>query len=128
VNLNQVTLPAKDIAESKRFYELLGLRLIVDAPDYARFEFPDGDSTLSISLSEGPITSGSNSAHIYFECEDLDARVAEFRSCGITFEAEPEDKRWLWREAWLKDPSGNSICLYRAGSNRKNPPWRVMQQ
>lgn len=52
MNLNQVTLPARDIAELKRFYELLGLRLIVDAPHYARFEFPGGDSTLSISLSK----------------------------------------------------------------------------
>lgn len=125
MNLNQVTLPAKDIAESKRFYELLGLRLIVDAPDYARFEFPHGDSTLSISLSEGPIAPGSQSVNVYFECHDLDARVAELQSRGVVFEAEPKDQRWLWREAWLKDPSGNSICLYNAGVNRKNPPWRV---
>ena len=125
MNLNQVTLPARDIAESKRFYELLGLRLIIDAPDYARFEFPDGDSTLSISLSEGPIATGRENVHVYFECNDLDARVVELRSRGVAFETGPEDKRWLWREAWLKDPSGNSICLYHAGINRKNPPWRV---
>jgi len=111
VNLNQVTLPTRDIAESKRFYKLLGLRLIVDAPDYARFEFPDGDSTLSISLSEGAIASDSGSVYVYFECDDLDACVTELRLRGVAFEAEPEDKRWLWREAWLRDPSGNLICL-----------------
>ena len=33
--------------------------------------------------------------------------------------------RWLWREARLVDPSGNVICLYHAGENRLNPPWRV---
>jgi catechol 2,3-dioxygenase-like lactoylglutathione lyase family enzyme len=128
VNLNQVTLPAVNIAESKRFYQLLGLRLIVDAPDYARFEFPDGDSTLSISLSEGPSASGSESVHVYFECDDLDDRIAELQARGVAFEEGPEDKRWLWREAWLKDPSDNLICLYNAGLNRKNPPWRVSQQ
>ena len=37
----------------------------------------------------------------------------------------PADERWLWREARLLDPSGNVICLYRAGDNRKNPPWRI---
>jgi hypothetical protein len=32
---------------------------------------------------------------------------------------------WLWREARLRDPDGHRVCLYRAGQNRKNPPWRL---
>jgi hydroxymethylpyrimidine/phosphomethylpyrimidine kinase len=35
------------------------------------------------------------------------------------------DQRWLWREAWLKDPAGNEICIYHAGENRRLPPWRI---
>ena len=38
---------------------------------------------------------------------------------------EPERKDWLWTEAWFKDPAGNRVCLYRAGKNRRFPPWRV---
>ena len=32
---------------------------------------------------------------------------------------------WLWREARLRDPSGNVVCLYHAGDYRRHPPWRV---
>jgi hypothetical protein len=35
------------------------------------------------------------------------------------------DRPYLWREAVLRDPSGNRIKLYHAGENRLNPPWRV---
>ncbi|MGA3124897.1 MAG: VOC family protein [Polyangiaceae bacterium] len=62
---------------------------------------------------------------VYFECEDLDARVAALKEQGVVFDTEPADEPWLWREARLRDPDGNVLCLYRAGVNRRNPPWRV---
>ena len=43
MRLNQVTVPAADIAASVAFYQALGLRLIVRADHYARFECPDAD-------------------------------------------------------------------------------------
>ena len=50
MNLNQVTLPARDYAASVAFYRQLGLTQIVDAPPrYARFEC-EGGATLSIHL------------------------------------------------------------------------------
>jgi hypothetical protein len=27
----------------------------------------------------------------------------------------------------LRDPDGNILCLYHAGDNRRNPPWRLPQ-
>ncbi len=124
MNLNQVTIPSKDLSVSVPFYEKLGLKLIVDAPPhYARFECPDGESTFSIhkteELSTGPGIS------VYFECEKLDETVEELIEKGITFDEHPTDKRWLWREARLKDPNGNQLILFYGGKNRKNPPWRV---
>ena len=44
---------------------------------------------------------------------------------GVVFETPPEDQTWLWREAWLRDPTGNRVCLFHAGANRIDPPWRV---
>jgi len=124
MDLNQVTILATDVPACVDFYRTLGLRMIVDsAPRYVRFECPDGVSTLSIHRTEGTVAAGG--AVIYFECEDLDEQVARLRSTGIEFESEPEDMRWLWREARLRDPAGNRICLYRAGKNRRYPPWRV---
>ena len=37
------------------------------------------------------------------------------------------DQRWLWREAYLRDPAGNVICIFHGGENRRNPPWRVVE-
>lgn len=123
MNLNQVTLPAQDIAASVAFYRQLGFRLIVSAPHYARFECPVGDATFSVHRVEhAPADSG---VVAYFECEDLDERVAALLRDGIRFVSPPTDERWLWREARLKDPAGNLLCLYRAGVNRRHPPWRL---
>jgi catechol 2,3-dioxygenase-like lactoylglutathione lyase family enzyme len=124
VNLNQITLYTDKPAESIEFYKKLGLRLIVDsAPRYARFECPDGGATFSIH--ETADASANPNIVIYFECGALDAKVAELKNLGLEFEEEPTDQPWLWREAYLKDPNGNKICLFYAGENRQNPPWRV---
>jgi catechol 2,3-dioxygenase-like lactoylglutathione lyase family enzyme len=121
MKLNQVTLPASDLAISIAFYETLGFVLIVRNDHYARFENPFDDSTLSLELRNNI----GDGAHVYFECDDLDARVAELKNKGIAFDSGPEDKSWLWREAWARDPAGNRLCLYFAGQNRRFPPWRI---
>ncbi len=122
MNLNQVTLPVDDMKAATDFYETLGFILIVDTPHYARFECPAGSSTFSLSLTEGESQHG---AVIYFEHENLDIWVKALTAKGIEFDTEPTDQSFLWREAGLRDPSGNKIILYWAGENRLNPPWRI---
>lgn len=123
MNLNQVTVPATDIAASVEFYSRLGLQLIVSAPHYARFECPQGDSSFSVHLVSQP--PAPSDTVIYFEVRSLDDTVEALQRTGIVFTQAPQDEPWLWREARLADPSGNVICLYWAGVNRLNPPWRV---
>ena len=123
VKLNQVTVPASNIPESVEFYVQMGLELIVSSSHYARFICPDGDSSFSVHLaSELRPWSGTV---VYFEVQSLDQKVRELQERGITFTQQPRDEPWLWREARLLDPSGNVICLYTAGANRLNPPWRL---
>lgn len=123
MNLNQVTVGALDFEASLAFYHALGLKLIVLAEGrYARFELPSGDATFSIDHDPGH-KAGSNT--IYFEVADLDARHAELVALGIEFVSGPRDEPWLWREARFRDPSGNRLCLFQAGSNRRFPPWRL---
>lgn len=123
MNLNQVTLPALDVDRSVSFYAQMGFTLIVHLPSrYARFECPEGDSTFSLHAVAGIVPTA---VVVYFECADLDDRVAHLLAAGFEFTQLPTDERWLWREARLADPSGNVICLFWAGGNRKNPPWRV---
>lgn len=124
MRLNQVTVGATDYAASVKFYKGLGLRQIVDSPPhYARFELPDGEATFSIHLVDGPC--GQDFPLVYFETPFLDAEVARLKSVGLTFDSEPKDQRWGWREAYLRDPAGNRICLFQAGANRRYPPWRI---
>ena len=135
MNLNQVTIYTAKPIETAEFFQKLGLSLIVDSlPRYARLECPDGDSTLSIQHDETvpqaeTRPSGSVSAPqpivLYFECDNLDAEVSRLKSLGLHFDEDPTDRPWLWRQAYLRDPNGNKICLFHAGPNRKNPPWRV---
>lgn len=124
MNLNQITLPITDFDRSVAFYRDMGFTLIVHSPPrYARFECPVDDSTFSLHAVDQP--TGNTGVVVYFECSDLDAKVAALRAAGFEFAKLPTDERWLWREARLTDPSGNVVCLYWAGDNRKSPPWRV---
>lgn len=92
-------------------------------PRYARFECPDGDSTFSLHHVES--AAADTGVVVYFECAQLDETVAGLQQAGYAFTRMPADERWLWREARLNDPAGNAICLFHAGENRRNPPWRV---
>jgi catechol 2,3-dioxygenase-like lactoylglutathione lyase family enzyme len=123
MELNQVTLPATDVAASVEFYRKLGFELIVDSPHYARFKSIVGDATFSVHAVDA--RTGPSQTIVYFECSALDVQVAQLEAKGILFVQQPHDEPWLWREARLLDPAGNVICLYHAGENRLNPPWRV---
>jgi hydroxymethylpyrimidine/phosphomethylpyrimidine kinase len=116
--LNQITLGLSDYAASCDFYRTLGLTQIVATEDahYARFEAPGG-ATLSIEQGAEPT--------VFFECADLDAEVARLQAAGLVFDQPPTDQPWGWREARLRDPAGNAVCLYQAGENRRYPPWRL---
>lgn len=121
-SLNQVTVGCINYSASVDFYKALGLQQIVDSPSngYARFEAPNG-ATFSIHASEDIGTS----TVVYFESKRLDAWVSELISEGFAFEQMPQDESWGWREARLLDPSGNIVCLYNAGENRRYPAWRI---
>lgn len=125
MNLNQITVPSIDLTRAIFFYQSLGLKLIVEAlPHYARFQCTDGNTTFSIQQVECLPT--GDGVHIYFECENLDEYVNELLGKDIKFDEMPNDKRWLRREARLKDPDRNQLILYYAGINRLNPPWRII--
>lgn len=75
MNLNQVTLPAINVAESVDFYKRMGFELIVDAPHYARFKCPNGSASFSVHKVGG--VSDSSDVVVYFEDEALDQTVQD---------------------------------------------------
>jgi catechol 2,3-dioxygenase-like lactoylglutathione lyase family enzyme len=127
MRLNQVTASARDLAASTAFYQALGLKLIVRSDHYVRFECPDADGgePATFSLHLDPRATGVSQTTVYFEDDDLDATVARLKAAGLAFDSDPVDQRWLWREAYLRDPTGNVICLYSAPKTRRFPPWRL---
>ena len=122
--LNQVTVTGTNYERSVDFYRRLGLKQIVDSPEngYARFETVGG---VTFSVQIDPEETIAATTAIYFECEDLDERVEQLARSGIPFEHGPRNQPWMWREARLRDPDGNIIFFYKAGENRRFPPWRV---
>ena len=128
LRLNQVTLGAIDFAASVFFYQRLGLRLIVDsAPEYVRFEFPpiadaSEPATLSLHRVEDGWSPPTDWPLIYFEVDDVAAFLSD---AGIEPLSPPEMKSYLWEEADILDPSGNRIRIFKAGTARRFPPWRV---
>ena len=128
--LNQITIPCVNYSASVAFYKRLGLVQIVDSPPrYARFESADGTgATLSLHLAERVDDHG---CVIYFDhasAAELDHHVQTLRAQGVIVDTEPEDQSWGWREARLRDPAGNEICLMFAGTNRRFPEWRLDQR
>jgi len=122
MELNQVTLPVSNMDDAVGFYLKLGFTQIVDTPHYARFSCPNGNATFSLSLENEVF---ENKSVIYFEHEHLDELYQNLSQKGIQFLQSPIEQSYLWKEAILKDPSGNKIKLYWAGENRLNPPWKV---
>ncbi|MFL6738910.1 MAG: bifunctional hydroxymethylpyrimidine kinase/phosphomethylpyrimidine kinase [Sphingomicrobium sp.] len=123
LRLNQVTVTGKDYAKMVDFYRKLGLKQIVDSPEnqYARFDA--GGATFSVQCD--PEAEIGETVAVYFECDDLDERVERLARSGMPFEHGPRNQPWMWRESRLRDPSGNTVFLYRAGEARRFPPWRL---
>lgn len=125
MDFNQVTVEVRDFHESLDFYKTLGFRLIVSQRDeYARFELPSGSSTFSIYVSDAPVPGNTV---LYFEVDDVDRVHAELRARGIAFDSPPTDESFRWRTAYFSDPTGNQLCLYHAGLERRFPPWRLSE-
>ncbi|WP_343347934.1 bifunctional hydroxymethylpyrimidine kinase/phosphomethylpyrimidine kinase [Sphingomicrobium sp. XHP0239] len=122
--MNQLTVTGTDYDKMVEFYSKIGLRQIVDSPDnqYARFE-TGGGATLSVQCD--PDAPTAENFAVYFECDDLDQRVERLAREGLPFEHGPRAQPWMWREARLRDPAGNAVFLYKAGENRRYPPWRM---
>jgi catechol 2,3-dioxygenase-like lactoylglutathione lyase family enzyme len=133
MNLNQVTLPAVDVAAAAAFYQCLGLRLIVDAlPRYVRFECPEGDCTLS--LEQVPGRGVESGPVVFFECQRLDETVGRLRAAGILFDTVPTDQPCLARDLVAR-PGGEPTLSVLGGvespisavASEGGPPCERMQ-
>ena len=120
--LNALGIAAADLAESMRFYRLLGLDF-PDAPEGGHVEatLPNGlrlmldsEETIRSFLPDWSRVDG-NQISLAFECAspaEVDELYARVVAAGFEGEKEPWDAFWGQRYALLGDPDGVRINLY----------------
>ena len=121
MKLNQVLIPISNLQRSFDFYSKLGLEPIVKTDVYARFVVPGNEASLSIQVRENIKPYGTDGIEVAFEVDEVDATVKKLKAKGLEFYIQPVDQKWKWREAYLKDPDGNTIMIFHAGTHRINP-------
>jgi uncharacterized glyoxalase superfamily protein PhnB len=120
--LNAFGIVASDLAQSIRFYRLLGLD-VPETPAEGHIDtvLPSGVrlmlDTEEVILSFRPEwkRATGNQLSIAFECEspaEVDSTYARIVAAGFHGEKEPWDAFWGQRYAQLLDPDGVGVDLY----------------
>jgi catechol 2,3-dioxygenase-like lactoylglutathione lyase family enzyme len=107
-----VSVLTQDILRAKRFYsEILGLE--IETEGESDIEFTCGQVTLDIF---DPSSIGQpfaiSPAGLALRVPDVDAARAELEAKGVEFDGDTIETS-VCRQAWFKDPDGNSLMLHR---------------
>jgi catechol 2,3-dioxygenase-like lactoylglutathione lyase family enzyme len=121
-SLNALGIVVRDMAESIRFYRLLGIELPetpgeghIDTflPNGVRFML-DSEEVVKSFRPDWTRETG-NQLGLAFECAspaEVDETYARVTGAGFTGEKEPWDAFWGQRYAQLRDPNGVPVDLY----------------
>jgi catechol 2,3-dioxygenase-like lactoylglutathione lyase family enzyme len=107
-----VSFLTQDIPRAKQFYsEVLGLE--IETEGESDMEFRCGQVTLDVF---DPSSIGQpfapSPAGLALRVPDVDAARAELEAKGVRFDGETIETS-VCRQAWFKDPDGNSLMLHR---------------
>ena len=109
-----------DVAETLRFFELLGLKELRRIDNEAgRFSLiflaAPGDEDAQVELThnwdESGYTGGRNFGHLAYAVDDIYAACQRLMDGGVTINRPPRDGRM----AFVKSPDGMSVELLQAG-------------
>lgn len=122
LEFNHAMIYVTDLRRSLKFYrDRLGFEVIETYPGaYARLKSPKGKTTIALHLLEKgkKLAPESEGVRLYFEVRELDDLCRELSKKKVVFDQMPETMPWGWRHAYLRDPDGHEISLYRAGRKR----------
>jgi catechol 2,3-dioxygenase-like lactoylglutathione lyase family enzyme len=110
LGVHHVSINVRDAAEAVEFYtDVLGLTARADRPDFGfgGAWLDIGGQQVHLIEAEVPANHGQ---HFAIQVTDLDASVAELRDLGI--DVRGPSGVGTARQAFLQDPSGNSIELH----------------
>jgi catechol 2,3-dioxygenase-like lactoylglutathione lyase family enzyme len=102
----------QDLPRAKRFYtEVLGLE--IETEGESDLELACGQVTLDVF---DPSSIGQpfapSPAGLALRVDDVEAARAELEAKGVEFDGETIETS-VCRQAWFKDPDGNSLMLHR---------------
>jgi predicted enzyme related to lactoylglutathione lyase len=120
LSFNHAMVYVENVPRALAFYAgRLGFRLIEEMDGYARLEAPGGRSTLG--LHQKPADGRAPEIRLYFEVDGLGELCDSLAASGTEFVQPPKAMPWGWTHAYMKDPDGHEISLYRAGEGRFRP-------
>ena len=118
------TIYSADLARAADFYgRLLGLQETYRFPragEPEHVEYRVGSATVAVSSAAGlrshhmPEATPGHPFELGFETEDVDALVDDLRAQGVTILREPDMSPAGIRYAYIEDPDGTWISLYRS--------------
>jgi catechol 2,3-dioxygenase-like lactoylglutathione lyase family enzyme len=125
-DFNHAMLYSRDLERSARFYvDALGFEPIDDYRHegrllYLRLRAPIGNGTLALHLvAPGKVAAPENEGvRLYFEVEKLETFCRKLAAKRVILDKLPKMMPWGWMHAYLTDPDGHEISLYRAGAGR----------
>jgi uncharacterized glyoxalase superfamily protein PhnB len=121
--LDAIGLTAKDMAESCRFYRMIGVDVTEPAPDADHHEatLPNGlrlmwdTEELMRQIEPDWIEPRGQRVTLAFLCADaadVDATYSRVVEAGFRGAKEPWDAFWGQRYAHVQDPDGNTVALF----------------
>jgi len=125
LNFNHAMIYVSNVEKSLAFYAgKLGFRVVgrfdyAGHAVYARIRSPQGNTTLALHGPDRewkPMPTGG--IRLYFEVRELSAFCKRLAKNGVKLKQPPKKMPWGWRHAYLLDPDGYEISLYRAGAAR----------
>ena len=122
LEFNHAMIYVSNLHRSVEFYgNGLGFILLETYPGaYARLKSPSGSTTIALHVVERGqrIKPAAEGMRLYFEVRQLSAYCKGLAKRGVNLDREPKKMPWGWTHAYLRDPDGHEISLYRAGSAR----------
>ena len=121
--LAAIGIVTRDMAESVRFYRLLGIDVPVPEGDHLDATLPNGlrlmwdDVELIKQLNELWVEPTGHRTAFAFACStpaEVDELYERILEGGFRGGREPWDAFWGQRYAWVYDPDGNQIDLFAA--------------
>ncbi len=125
IAFNHALVYVRNLSRSLAFYhDALGFDLVEKMEGYARLRSPDRSGTIGLHVLSGSkqvMDPELEGVRLYFETEDVDGVCEHLAKKGYAIDQPPKDMPWGWRHAYLKDPDGHEVSVYRAGKKRFLP-------